>query len=124
MKENKDLEALKLKLQEASSKSNKTQLDKKSLLHKKGSALSLALRVGIELVSAVAVGTSIGLGADYWLETGPWLMITFVVIGIIAGMLNVYRLANGYNYSRGYHRDGEVQEGINFPNENNEGFKD
>jgi ATP synthase protein I len=124
MKKINEIETLKLKLEEASSKSNKDHLNKKTALHEKGSALSLALRVGVELVSAVAVGTGIGLGADYWFKTGPWLMIIFIVIGIVAGMLNVYRLASGYNYSGGYHKNKKNQERINFPNKNNEGFKD
>ena len=29
-------------------------------------------------------------GLDAWLETGPWLKLVFLVIGIIAGFMNVY----------------------------------
>ena len=37
----------------------------------------MALKVGVEFVSAVGVGVAIGLLLDYWLETKPWLMIVF-----------------------------------------------
>ena len=67
--------------------------------------LSLAFRVGVELISAVSIGTAIGWGFDRWLETQPWIMILFIVIGILAGMLNIYRLACGYRYGGGYQKN-------------------
>ncbi|NQV99255.1 MAG: AtpZ/AtpI family protein [Rhodospirillales bacterium] len=68
----------------------------------KGNALGLAFRVGVELISAVAVGTAIGWGLDRWLDTRPWLMLVFFVIGGAAGILNVYRMARGFGYAAGY----------------------
>ena len=70
-----------------------------------GNALGLALRVGVELVSAVAVGTAIGWGLDYWLGTRPWFMLVFIVIGGAAGIINVYRMASGFGYSAGYQKN-------------------
>ncbi len=52
----------------------------------------IGLRVGVELVSALAVGLAIGWGLDRWLGTAPWLLILFVMAGGAAGILNVYRL--------------------------------
>jgi len=69
---------------------------------KKGSALSLAFRVGVELISAVAVGTAIGWGLDEWFGTRPWLMLVFIILGGAAGILNVYRMASGFGYAVGY----------------------
>jgi len=69
---------------------------------KKGSALSLAFRVGVELISAVAVGTAIGWGLDEWFGTRPWLMLVFIILGGAAGILNVYRMASGFGYGVGY----------------------
>lgn len=71
----------------------------------KGGALGLAFRVGVELISAVAVGTAIGWGLDYWLETRPWLMLVFIILGGAAGIVNVYRMASGYGYAAGYPKD-------------------
>jgi len=55
-------------------------------------AWRIGLRVGAELVSALAVGLAIGWGLDRWLGTAPWLLIVFVMAGGAAGILNVYRL--------------------------------
>ena len=68
----------------------------------KGEALGLAFRVSVEIVSAVAIGVLIGWLLDGWLETTPWLMVVFIVLGFAAGILNVYRLATGFGYSAGY----------------------
>ena len=68
----------------------------------KGNALGLAFRVGVELISAVAVGTAIGWGLDKWLDTRPWLMLVFIVVGGAAGIINVYRMASGFGYAAGY----------------------
>lgn len=70
----------------------------------KGNALGLAFRVGVELISAVAVGTAIGWGLDKWLDTRPWLMLAFIVLGGAAGIINVYRMASGYGYAVGYQK--------------------
>jgi len=68
----------------------------------KGGALGLAFRVGVELVSAVAVGLGIGLLVDNWLDTKPWFMLVFLILGGAAGILNVFRMARGYGYAVGY----------------------
>jgi ATP synthase protein I len=76
--------------------------------NEKGSALGLAFRVGVELISAVAIGTAIGWGLDYWLDTRPWLMLVFIVLGGAAGVMNVYRMASGFGYAAGYDKDNSV----------------
>ena len=60
---------------------------------KKGSYMGSAFKLGTELVAAVAVGTIIGFILDSWFDTKPWLIIAFFFIGVIAGMLNVIRVA-------------------------------
>ena len=63
------------------------------------SALGQAMKVGIELVAGVAVGSFIGYLLDYWLGTKPWLMIVFFFLGAAAGMMNVYRVAGGKSFA-------------------------
>jgi ATP synthase protein I len=53
------------------------------------------LRAGIELVSALIVGGAIGYGLDWWLGTRPILMGIFLLLGAIAGVMNVVRLSLG-----------------------------
>ena len=62
-----------------------------SLATNESSALSVGLRVGVELVSALAVAVAIGWGLDRWLHTLPLFLVVFVILGGVAGMLNVWR---------------------------------
>ena len=61
---------------------------------KRGLFMGSAFRLGTELVAAVMVGTIIGFILDNWFDTKPWFIITFFFIGVIAGMLNVIKVAN------------------------------
>jgi len=100
-----DLSDLGARLNDARSEHiDPTRRPKKTGLEK-GNALGLAFRVGVELISAVAIATAIGWGLDYWLDTRPWLMLVFIVLGGAAGILNVYRMASGYGYATGYQKD-------------------
>ncbi len=56
------------------------------------SAMGLGLRVGVELVSALAVAAAIGFFLDRWLHTKPVLLAVFVLLGGAAGVANVWRL--------------------------------
>lgn len=78
---------------------------------RESSALGLAFRVTVEVVSALAVGLGIGWLLDEWLGTRPWLMLVFLLLGGLAGMLNVYRLAAGFGYSVGYEKNEDSAEG-------------
>ena len=47
--------------------------------------------MGLHLVSGPLVGFAIGYGLDAWLGSSPWCKIIFLLVGIGAGFLNVYR---------------------------------
>ena len=47
--------------------------------------------IGLHLVSGPMVGFAIGYGLDIWLDIAPWGKLVFLLIGIGAGFLNVYR---------------------------------
>jgi ATP synthase protein I len=59
-----------------------------------GSALGMGMRVGVELVSALAVAVAIGWFLDEWLGTRPFLLILFFLLGGAAGVANVWRLVS------------------------------
>ena len=84
-------EDFKTRLKIAKSKIKKQVL---SDSEKKGSFMGNALKLGTELVAAVAVGTIIGFILDSWFDTKPWLIIIFFFLGTAAGILNVIRTAN------------------------------
>lgn len=71
----------------------------------RSSGLSLALRIGVELVAALIVGVAIGLGLDKWLDTAPWFLLLFFLLGAAAGILNVFRTMSGYGYAPGYRKE-------------------
>ena len=77
--------------------------------------MGLAYRIATELVAAVGVGGLIGYGLDRWLETRPWCMIVFTLLGFVAGMLNVFRITRGYGYAAGYRQQDETKSGDNAP---------
>ena len=81
---------LKTRLKIAKSKIKK-QVDVNS--QKRGLFMGSAFKLGTELVAAVVVGTIIGFILDNWFGTKPWFIIIFFIIGVIAGMLNVIRVA-------------------------------
>lgn len=56
-----------------------------------GSALAMAMRVGSEFIAAVIVGAVIGWGVDRLFGSAPWGMIVFLMLGFVAGVLNVMR---------------------------------
>jgi ATP synthase protein I len=60
-----------------------------------GGALGFGLRIGIELIAALIVGVVLGLTTDYFLGTRPWGLIAFFFIGSAAGVVNVFRAAQG-----------------------------
>ena len=68
--------------------------DKPDVKEKRGLFMGSAFRLGTELVAAVVVGTIIGFILDNWFGTKPWFIIIFFFIGVIAGIMNVIRVAN------------------------------
>lgn len=77
------------------------------------SGLGGAFRIGVEMVSALAMGVGIGLGLDWWLGTKPWFLVVFFLLGSAAAFLNVYRVAMGYGLAVGYNKpadSGDIRE--------------
>ena len=54
-------------------------------------ATKTGFRVGTELLSGVVVGAGLGYVLDMYLQTKPWMLIVFLLLGFAAGFLNVYR---------------------------------
>ena len=56
-------------------------------------SIGKALKISTELVAAVVVGSTMGFLLDNWFDTKPLLTICFFIMGVAAGMLNVFRSA-------------------------------
>jgi ATP synthase protein I len=59
----------------------------------RASAMAVGLRLSSELVAGVVVGTILGWGFDRLLSTSPWGLIVFMLLGFVAGVMNVMRSA-------------------------------
>ena len=59
----------------------------------RASAMALGFRLSSELIAGVAVGAAIGWGFDRWLSTSPFGFIVFMLLGFVAGVVNVVRSA-------------------------------
>lgn len=58
--------------------------------------LAEASSVGLILPSSIAIGLFFGYMLDKWLRTAPWMLLTFLVLGVISGLLSVYRAMKKY----------------------------
>ena len=73
----------------------KNKILKKTNISKQSSSsnLGVAFKMSTEMVAAVVVGTIIGFILDNWFGTKPWLILIFFFVGVVAGILNVFRSA-------------------------------
>ena len=73
----------------------KSKISKKDLYNDKErpSSIGAAFKLSTELVSAVVVGTIIGFILDTTFGTKPWLILIFFFVGVITGIVNVFRSA-------------------------------
>ncbi|MEM8649287.1 MAG: AtpZ/AtpI family protein [Pseudomonadota bacterium] len=55
--------------------------------------LGKGMQMSSEFVAAILVGLAIGFGIDWLIGTKPWMMIIFLMLGFVAGVLNVLRSA-------------------------------
>ena len=81
---------LSTRLKIAKKKANKNSFTNNK---KNTSSLGTALKLSTEMVAAVLVGSIIGFILDNWLDSKPWLTVTFFFAGAAAGILNVIRSA-------------------------------
>ena len=86
----KDLKEITTRLEIAKKNFKKDQLESNGT---NAASLGKALKIGTELIAAVIVGSTLGFILDNWFDTKPMLTITFFIIGVAAGILNVIKSA-------------------------------
>ena len=64
--------------------------DKKQLFR----TLGFLSSVGISMVAATFIGLAMGHYIDKWLDTGPWLTLVFLLLGIVSGFRNIFILTS------------------------------
>jgi ATP synthase protein I len=55
--------------------------------------MAIGFRLSSELIAGVIVGALLGWGFDRFLSTSPFGLIVFVLLGFVAGVVNVVRSA-------------------------------
>jgi ATP synthase protein I len=56
-------------------------------------ALAHLSSAGLAFGGAVILGDALGYGVDHWLGTSPWGFLLGFFLGLVAGMINVFRAA-------------------------------
>jgi len=56
-------------------------------------ALALITSMGITVVICVGMGIFTGWLLDRWLDTTPWLILVFTLLGLIAAIKSMYSMA-------------------------------
>lgn len=64
--------------------------------------MSIAGRLGLEIVIGVMVGVTIGYFLDKFFSTKPLFFVIFALFGVAAGVLNVYRFVKNFDERVGY----------------------
>jgi ATP synthase protein I len=49
------------------------------------------------LPSSIIVGLFFGYILDRWLGTRPWLLLVFTVLGVVSGLLSLFRALKKYD---------------------------
>jgi ATP synthase protein I len=60
----------------------------------------MAIRLAMEMVAALAVSVGLGLWLDDLLGVAPLFLIILLVMGMAAGVLNVYRTVSGFTHGQ------------------------
>lgn len=76
--------------------------DKGKLKAEERRLLSIAGRLGIEIVVGVVVGCTMGYFIDKFFSTKPLFFVIFALFGVAAGVLNVYRFVKDFDARVGY----------------------
>ena len=83
---NKNLEELGKKIDDLDNQNKEPNIKKKE------SGAGFGFKISTEIIAALAVGVGIGLIVDNYLNTKPFGLIIFFILGAFAGFLNVYRV--------------------------------
>lgn len=81
-----ELDSLEARL--AAAKARNTPVDPVRMA---GGAMGQGFRFALEIVITTVVGSAIGWQLDRWLGTKPWLLLLFMLLGLAAGFISLFR---------------------------------
>ncbi|MCK5423240.1 MAG: AtpZ/AtpI family protein [Deltaproteobacteria bacterium] len=59
--------------------------------------------MGIQIGFTIGIGIISGIYLDRWLNTGPWLTILGLLIGVVSGFARLYQI--GKEFGNNHHRE-------------------
>ena len=96
-----DLESLEARLEAAKAR------HEPEVRQSASSALAQGTRHAVEIAATTLVGGGIGWMLDRWLETGPWMLLLFFLLGVAAGFWNLLKAVT--NEAKAIRKDGDGQ---------------
>ena len=63
--------------------------------------------IGLQMGLSVAIGLAVGLALDRYLGTTPWMALIFLILGVIAGFVALFRLVKEIQKGEGSHDEGK-----------------
>ena len=63
----------------------------KNLKHPKINGFGVGMKISLALISPIVVGVLIGIGFDNFFLTKPIFFIIFLLLGIVAGCMNIIK---------------------------------
>ncbi len=64
--------------------------------------VGIGARAGTELVGAIIGGGLLGYGLDYYFETTPIFFLICLILGVITGFYNIYKITMNFGTSVGF----------------------
>lgn len=103
---NKDLDELQNKIKSFQNKSDDSaEIEKKRA---DSDNMSMGIRAGAELLVPILVAGFIGYKLDEWLDKAPIFLIIFLLLGMGAGFLNVYKITMAIDESTTSDKKAEI----------------
>ena len=65
-------------------------------------SLNIYYKFGTELLAGLLIGAGMGWTLDQWINTTPLFLITFFMLGGVAGIYNLWRVVTGKGLKMGF----------------------
>ena len=70
----------------------------------------MAIRLAMEMVAAIAVSVGLGLWLDSLMGVAPLFLIILLIMGMAAGVMNVYRAVSGFTHGQLLQQQGKDKD--------------
>jgi ATP synthase protein I len=119
-----DLEDLGRKLDEIKAKES-AKIAREAKAESDSSNMARGIRAGAELITPMIAGGLIGWGLDQWFGSKPLCLIIFLLLGVMTGFVNVWKMTqnigSGIGYSELHRRQKDAKRSPSGKNDISEG---